>query len=156
MSPNQDPPPEGAAHSARRRRGTLSSKLYRMLQDVEEESRTSCHLSHGAYVWDSLTLCISDEILPKYFSKQNQVGQLCRRLNLSRIPFLNPFWSRHMVATRALLERSSRTVPFHATLGASSKKISIANTEGQCTGDSVRLCYAMKPILPRQERVKRN
>jgi hypothetical protein len=150
------PTEEEQPHSAR---GGVAEpfpmKLYRMLQDVEEEGKSHIvsFYPHGRAFGIHDINAFTDEILPKYFSKQSKLVSFVRQLNLYGFVRIHSGLDMGGYYHELFLQGRPELFPFMRRTGASSKG---KEDRRKCKDRNVPAIqsdfYAMKPILPRQER----
>jgi hypothetical protein len=130
-------------------------KLYRMLQDVEEEGKSHIvsFYPHGRAFGIHDISAFTDEILPKYFSKQSKLVSLVRQLNLYGFVRIHSGLDMGGYYHELFLKGRPELFPFMRRTGASSKG---KEDRRKCKDRNVPAIqsdfYAMQPILPRQER----
>jgi hypothetical protein len=130
-------------------------KLYRMLQDVEEEGKSHIvsFYPHGRAFGIHDMNAFTDEILPKYFSKQSKLVSFVRQLNLYGFLRIHSGLDMGGYYHELFLKGRPELFPFMRRTGATSKG---KEDRRKCKDRNVPAIqsdfYAMQPILPRQER----
>jgi hypothetical protein len=130
-------------------------KLYRMLQDVEEEGKSHIvsFYPHGRAFGIHDINAFTDEILPKYFSKQSKLVSFVRQLNLYGFLRIHSGLDMGGYYHELFLKGRPELFPFMRRTGATSKG---KEDRRKCKDRNVPAIqsdfYAMQPIRPRQER----
>jgi hypothetical protein len=131
------------------------TKLYRMLQEVEEEGKSHIvsFYPHGRAFGIHNINAFTDEILPKYFSKQSKLVSFVRQLNLYGFVRIHSGLDMGGYYHELFLKGRPELFPFMRRTGASYKG---KEDRRKCKDRNVPAIqsdfYAMQPILPRQER----
>lgn len=129
-------------------------KLYRMLQDVEEKGKSHIvsFYPHGRAFGIHDMNAFTDEILPKYFSKQSKFVSFVRQLNLYGFARIHSGRDMGGYYHELFLKGRPELFPFMRRTGASSKG---KGDRRKCKDRNVPMIhsdfYTMQPILPRQE-----
>jgi hypothetical protein len=130
-------------------------KLYRMLQDVEEEGKShiASFYHHGRAFGIHDIDAFTDEILPKYFSKQSKLVSFVRQLNLYGFVRIHSGQNLGGYYHELFLKGRPKLLPFMRRTGASSKG---KEDRRKCKDRNVPAIqpdfYAMQPVLSSQER----
>jgi hypothetical protein len=131
------------------------TKLYRMLQDVEEEGKShiASFYHHGRAFGIHDIDAFTEEILPKYFSKQSKLVSFVRQLNLYGFVRIHSGQNMGGYYHELFLKGRPKLVPFMRRTGASSKG---KEDRRKCKDRNVPAIQpdfsAMQPILSSQER----
>jgi hypothetical protein len=126
-----------------------------MLQEVEEEGKSHIvsFYPHGRAFGIHNINAFTDEILPKYFSKQSKLVSFVRQLNLYGFVRIHSGLDMGGYYHELFLKGRPELFPFMRRTGASYKG---KEDRRKCKDRNVPAIqsdfYAMQPILPRQER----